>query len=203
MNNTKHNHWENIYTTKSPEEVSWTQKVPETSLKLINQLNLPKDAAIIDIGGGDSNLVDFLLYEGYTNLTVLDISESALKRAQVRLGDKAKQVTWITSDITEFKPTQTYEVWHDRAAFHFLTATNEVETYLDLVNKFATKNLIIGTFSVDGPLKCSGLPITQYNQELIEKVFSSGFTLKQSHTENHTTPFGTQQNFLFSTFIKK
>ena len=130
------NHWETVYETKQPDEVSWTQENPKTSLAFIRKTHLGKTAKIIDIGGGDSKLVDFLLEEGYKNITVLDISAKALERAQKRLGKKAGKIHWIVSDITEFKPEVSYEIWHDRATFHFLTTAQQIKKYVDKRNEF-------------------------------------------------------------------
>src|SRR5450631_1793514 len=126
------NHWEKIYETKSPEQISWTQNVPKTSLDFIHSFGLTKTAKIIDVGGGDSKLVDYLLDEGYENITVLDISDKALDRAKTRLGENAKKVKWIASDITEFQPDTAYDVWHDRATFHFLTTHEQILRYLEI-----------------------------------------------------------------------
>jgi hypothetical protein len=197
------NHWENVYSTKQPHEVSWTQEVPTTSLNLIRSFAIDKSAGIIDIGGGDSNLVDFLLDEGYTNISVLDISVEALERAKKRLGAKADSVKWIESDITEFKPTEQYAVWHDRAAFHFLTTPEQIANYVDTAAKAVTGYLAIGTFSENGPKRCSGLDITQYNEEKLESTFSAGFEKIECLTEDHTTPFNTTQNFIFCSFKKR
>ncbi len=199
--NSKQQHWENIYQNKQPNEVSWTQEVPQISLDLIHSLGLPKSASIIDAGGGESRLVDFLLEEGFENITVLDISANAIERAKKRLGEKAAKVTWIVSDILEFQPDQTYDCWHDRAAFHFLTAPEDIRKYVELVNRSVNKYLVIGTFSTDGPLKCSGLEITQYSENSLSNIFQS-FTQLGCQTENHTTPFNTQQNFIFCSFEK-
>jgi 2-polyprenyl-3-methyl-5-hydroxy-6-metoxy-1,4-benzoquinol methylase len=196
-------HWENVYTTKQPHEVSWTQEVPTTSLKIINSFNLDKSAGIIDIGGGDSNLVDFLLDEGYTNISVLDISSEALERAKKRLGAKADNVKWIESDITEFKPTEQYAVWHDRAAFHFLTTPEQIANYVATAAKAVTGYLAIGTFSENGPKRCSGLDITQYSEEKLENTFTARFKKTDCLTEDHTTPFNTTQNFIFCSFKKR
>lgn len=196
-------HWENIYSTKQPNEVSWTQETPQTSLNFIEGFNLPKSASIIDIGGGDSNLVDHLLELGYENITVLDISENAIERAKARLGEKAKTVTWIVSDITEFSPENTYDIWHDRAVFHFLTSKKDISTYTDTVSRTVNKNMVIGTFSNNGPLKCSGLEITQYNEQSMTALFSNSFEKTSSLIEDHTTPFNTTQNFIFCSFSKK
>src|SRR5699024_6114505 len=154
-----------IYETKTLDQVSWTQDVPKTSLDFIHSFGLPKTAKIIDIGAGDSKLVDFLLDDDYKNITVLDISEKALERAKHRLGDRAKVVNWVVSDITEFQPDTTFDVWHDRATFHFLTTKEQVADYLDTARKAVTGFLTIGTFSEQGPKKCSGLDTKQYTDE--------------------------------------
>ncbi len=192
-------HWETIYTTKTPEQVSWTQEKPAISLELIEAVNLPKSAKIIDIGGGDSLLVDFLLEAGYSEITVLDISQAALDRAKKRLGSKAALVTWICSDILDFKPTEMYQLWHDRAAFHFLTQPKSIATYTELTEKHAV-NLIIGTFSESGPLKCSGLEIKQYSEKLMEISFEKAFTKIECVFSDHVTPFDTTQHFIFCRF---
>lgn len=197
------NHWETVYETKQPNEVSWTQEKPQTSLDFIYSSGLPKTARIIDIGGGDSKLADFLLAEGYENITVLDISEKALERAKARLGDKARKVKWVASDITEFKPTEQYDIWHDRATFHFLTQPKQVEKYQAIVNQFVNGYLIIGTFSENGPKKCSGLDIKQYSETGLETLFSPNFEKLKCITEDHTTPFNTVQNFVFCSFKKR
>lgn len=192
-------HWDTIYSTKSANEVSWTQEKPTTSLYLINELQVPKCAAIIDIGGGDSKLVDYLLEDGYTNITVLDISEAAINKAKARLGEKASLVSWIVSDIRNFTPTTKYDIWHDRAAFHFLTNDTEINQYKTMVSSYA-QHLIIATFSENGPLKCSGLEIKQYSINSLENLFSNEFQNFKSFNINHTTPFNTTQNFTFCIF---
>ncbi|MDN5288889.1 MAG: Methyltransferase type 12 [Mucilaginibacter sp.] len=193
-------HWENVYATKSPDEVSWTQEVPQTSLNFINGFNLPKSASIIDIGGGDSKLVDYLLENGYQHITVLDISSVSLERAKKRLGDKADQVQWIVSDITEFKPAVSYDVWHDRATFHFLTTAEQIKSYKEIVKANVKGYMVIGTFSTGGPQKCSGLTIQQYSEESLNNQFMNDFQKIQCLTEDHKTPFNTMQNFLFCSF---
>lgn len=203
MQTDKKTHWEKVYETKTPEQVSWTQEVPKTSLDFINSFKLDKSAKIIDIGGGDSKLVDCLLDEGFENITVLDISAKALEKTQKRLGDKAKKVTWIVSDITDFKPNTTFNIWHDRAAFHFLTTKEQIEKYKQTVNNAVKGFLVIGTFSENGPLKCSGLDITQYSQEKLTAEFSEVFKKISCLTEDHKTPFDTFQNFLFCSFKRK
>ncbi|MEY2925210.1 MAG: hypothetical protein RLZZ337_1760 [Bacteroidota bacterium] len=195
-------HWENIYTTKQPHEVSWTQEVPQTSLDLIRTFNLSKNASIIDVGGGDSKLVDHLINEGYTNLTVLDISAAALERSQNRLGEKAGLVTWIVADINEFEPQTKYDLWHDRAVFHFLTDKKEIQNYVEMVSAH-TQNMVVATFSVNGPLKCSGLEITQYDQKKMEANFGRYFESIQTIELDHSTPFGTTQNFIFMSWTNR
>jgi SAM-dependent methyltransferase len=196
-------HWNTIYSEKQPHEVSWTQEVPKTSLDFIAQFNVPKTASIIDIGGGDSRLIDFLLAEGYQDLTVLDISEKALERAKVRLGERAQLVKWIVSDITDFKPTAKYDVWHDRATFHFLTSVNEINQYLTIAQTAVKGYLTIGTFSENGPDKCSGLPIKKYNETDLTNQLDYRFEKIKCITEDHITPFNTKQNFLFCSFHAK
>lgn len=196
----KREHWEKVYNTKSPDEVSWTQTVPATSLSFIHSFGLPKTAKIIDVGGGDSKLADYLLDEGYENITVLDISEKALEKAKQRLGKRASKINWIVSDITEFIPGTTYDIWHDRATFHFLITEEQIAQYIDTVKKFVTGYLIIATFSENGPEKCSGLIIKQYNEERLTVELKNGFSKLQCIIEDHITPFGTTQNFLFCSF---
>lgn len=206
MNSEKQNykdHWQNVYETKNPNEVSWTQKIPQTSLNLIEEVSKGKSSKIIDIGGGDSNLVDFLLEKGFENISVLDISAKALEKAKTRLEVQAENVDWIVTDITEFKTSTEYDIWHDRAAFHFLTTQDEIKKYVEIVRNVVSDTLIIGTFSVDGPQKCSGLPILQYNEERLKNIFSQDFELVKSFTENHITPFNTIQHFIFCQFKKK
>lgn len=195
-------HWEKVYNTKQPQEVSWTQEKPEHSLQLIHNTGVGKNAKIIDIGGGDSNLVDFLLELGYENLTVLDISGKAIERAKTRLGSNAEKVTWIVSDIVDFHPVEMYDLWHDRAAFHFLTTQEQIQTYVSLVSQNVADSVILGTFSDEGPLKCSGLEITQYTDDKLKTVFSGVLQLEESFKDDHTTPFNTKQNFLYSRFRK-
>lgn len=204
MNSSDHkNHWENVYETKNPDQVSWTQKKPQTSLDFIHSFGLGKEAKIIDIGGGDSNLVDFLLEEGYENITVLDISAKALEKAKERLGNKAENVKWVVTDITEFQPDETYDIWHDRAAFHFLTTSEQISKYVEITEKAVSEYMILGTFSKNGPLKCSGLDIKQYDEDSITTQFKESFEKIDCKLEDHTTPFDTVQNFIFCSFKKK
>lgn len=193
-------HWEKVYATKQPHEVSWTQEIPKTSLDFIHSFNLSKTSSIIDIGGGDSKLVDYLLDEGFQNISVLDISEKAIERAKQRLGDKSAKVQWIVSDITEFHPTTTYDCWHDRATFHFLTSSDDINIYLSIARKAVTEFLAIGTFSDKGPQKCSMLDVHQYTEDELQQQLQNGFKKLKCITEDHKTPFNTIQNFLFCSF---
>jgi cyclopropane fatty-acyl-phospholipid synthase-like methyltransferase len=203
MNQQNKNHWETVYNTKNPNEVSWTQDVPKTSLDFIHSFGLKKTAKIIDIGGGDSNLVDYLLDEGFVNITVLDISEKALEKSKKRLGTKATKVNWVVCDVTEFEPKTTYDVWHDRAAFHFLTSSEQVEKYIATARDAVNGYLTIGTFSLDGPTKCSGLEIKQYSEEKLTMELNKDFSKIRCITEDHITPFETKQNFLFCSFKRQ
>lgn len=195
-------YWENIYETKNPDEVSWTQEIPEISLKLIDELHLLKSAQIIDVGGGDSNLVDHLLSAGYENITVLDISEKAIDRAKVRLGTLSEKVTWIVADVTEFEPKLAYDLWHDRATFHFLTGDNQIRKYKYLTEKYISRFMILAGFSNNGPLKCSGLDVKQHSIEDLLFEFSENFVVLNSFYANHQTPFGTSQDFVYACFKK-
>ena len=197
-------HWENVFSTKSPNEVSWTQLYPKTSMDYLESLQLPKTANIIDVGGGDSNLVDALLEKGYKNIWVLDISATALEKAKKRLGDKAKNIHWIVSDITEFETNIKFDFWHDRAVFHFLTDETSISKYVEIVSNAvsANGNFLLGTFSKDGALKCSGLEIKQYSEVSMKETFSDSFEAVKCFTEDHITPFNTIQNFQFCGFKK-
>jgi SAM-dependent methyltransferase len=202
---TNKQHWENVFTTKAPNEVSWFQEYPKTSVAFLELFNLPLTANIIDIGGGDSNLVDVLLDKGYQNIWVLDISEAALDRAKKRLGEKANLVHWVVTDVTDFIPPVQFDFWHDRAAFHFLTSDEAISKYVFIAEKgiFDKGYLVLGTFSENGPEKCSGLQIQQYNEVSMSARFEIAFDRIKCITENHTTPFNTIQNFLFCSFKKK
>tara|TARA_R110001632_G_scaffold37131_10_gene93955 strand:+ start:1475 stop:2092 length:618 start_codon:yes stop_codon:yes gene_type:complete len=203
MKSDRKKHWETVYETKNPDQVSWTQESPKTSLEFIHSFGLNKSARIIDIGGGDSKLVDYLLDEGFENVTVLDISAKSLEKAKARLGEKAKKVNWIVSDITEFEPNMTFDVWHDRATFHFLTTTGQITKYINTARKSVNGFLTIGTFSKNGPEKCSGLEIKQYNEDELTLALKNGFDKIKCITEDHLTPFDTTQNFLFCSFKRQ
>lgn len=198
-------HWENVFATKSENEVSWFQSYPGTSIDFIAMFNLPLEAHIIDIGGGDSHFVDVLLEKGYKNIYVLDISQNALDKAKQRLGDKARLVHWIVSDVTEFNPDIQFDLWHDRAAFHFLTTDEKIEKYLQIAEHSIKPGgyLVVGTFSENGPTKCSGLEIKQYSEAAMLHCFGKTFERIKCITEDHHTPFNTTQHFLFCGFRKK
>jgi len=197
-------HWEEIYQTKQLHEVSWFQPKPETSLDFVRQSELPADAKIIDIGGGDSFLVDHLLDLGYRDITVLDISKSAIDRAKLRLGEHADKVKWIIADIASFQPPEQYDFWHDRAAFHFLTLDPEIDHYIETLEKSIRTNgfLVIGTFSENGPKKCSGIEIKQYSESSMTELLKGTFEKLGCITIDHTTPSGNIQNFIFCSFRK-
>lgn len=195
-------HWENVYRTKQPHEVSWTQHVPRTSIEIINSLALPTSASVIDVGGGDSTLVDHLLEAGYTDLSVLDISEAAIRRVKERLQKRSLNVQWIVTDVLDFVPQRTYDVWHDRAAFHFLTDPEKIDRYIRLVEQCVSQYAIIATFSESGPLKCSGLNVTRYNESSLAHWFTS-FECIRTFTEDHATPFGTTQNFRWTVLKRR
>lgn len=196
------NHWDLIYKKKSSDQLSWTEDIPQTSLELIDECRLSDKSAIIDVGGGESKLVDFLIHLGYADITVLDISERSMARTKERLEMKSEIVRWIVQDILEFETDRLFDCWHDRAAFHFLTTPEWISKYAALAKRYIKQNgyLIIGTFSKNGPKKCSGLSIKQYNAEEMFQVFSDGFKKVKCITLDHETPFHTKQNFLYCLF---
>jgi len=196
-------HWENIYQTKKPNEVSWHQENPKTSLNLIAEAGLGKNASIIDIGAGDSKLVDNLLDIGFRNITILDISSMALEKAKKRLGNKADIVKWVVSDLREFETSDRYDLWHDRAVLHFLTAEEDINKYAEAARRFLKPNgyLILSTFSENGPKRCSGLDIKQYSEDSVKELFSD-FEHLRSFEEKHLTPWEASQIFIYSMFRK-
>ena len=197
-------HWENIYITKELENCSWYQPTPVTSLQFIEDSGISASSKIIDIGGGDSFLTDTLLSNGFTDVTVLDISETALERAKKRLGEKAKKVKWITGDVNRFTPHEKYDLWHDRAAFHFLTDEDEVQNYVTAAKNAIREEgiLIVGIFSENGPEKCSGIEIRRYSQKALSDVFRESFMKLKCLNVDHPTPFNTIQSFTFCSFKK-
>ena len=197
-------HWGDVYQEKSPSELSWYQKEPKLSLELIRCTNVASNDAIIDVGGGASVLVDYLSKESFTNLTVLDISENAIAMAKKRLGDTAKSIEWIVSDITQFDTSQKFSLWHDRALFHFLTDPSDREIYVKaLIKAIRTEgHLIIATFATGGPEKCSGLEIVQYNSEKMIAELGDNFSLVEERKEIHITPANKEQEFIFFHFLR-
>jgi SAM-dependent methyltransferase len=195
-------HWENVYTTKGEAEVSWFQEIPVPSLELLELVGAQPSSAIIDIGGGASRLVDSLVAKGFENITVLDLSAAALASARARLGDKSGRVTWIAADATEWQPPETYDVWHDRAAFHFLTDEKEQNAYIQRLKQALRRggHVIIGTFAPDGPEKCSGLPVARHSAESLSALLGADFALVDSRRHEHATPWRAVQKFQFSTF---
>ena len=199
------NHWDTIYQNKALENLSWFEPKAQTALKQFENLKISKKAYIIDIGGGDSLLVDHLLNLGFENITVLDISEEAIKRAQKRLGHLAQKVTWIVSDILQFKPTVKYDYWYDRAAFHFLTTQEEIEQYVKIMSDNTSSNALasIGTFSLNGPQKCSGIAIKQYDEKELVQTFNTYFEKLFCTEINHCTPSLAIQQFIFCSLKKR
>lgn len=197
-------HWENIYQTKELTEVSWYQPTPTTSLDFFSKFKVPKTAKIIDVGGGDSFLVDHLLELGYHDITVLDISAAAIDRAKQRLGKRASEVKWIVEDASDFTPPEQYDFWHDRAAFHFLTDEQEISDYILTAHQNINPNgiLVIGTFSDNGPIKCSGIDIKQYSEASMTERFGKLFENIDCFTIDHKTPSSSIQNFVFGSFRK-
>jgi 2-polyprenyl-3-methyl-5-hydroxy-6-metoxy-1,4-benzoquinol methylase len=197
-------HWENVWTRKKSNEVSWYQQYPKTSIDLILSTNPSKDAKIIDVGGGDSNLTDKLLELGFKNITVLDISAKALERSKERLGKKADSINWIYCDIREFDSQKRYDVWHDRALLHFLTDEQDMQKYVEMIRKHVNDkgHVIISSFSTRGPMMCSGLNTRQYSEESMKKLFFNGFEHIKSFEEEHKTPFGVIQIFTCNVFRK-
>ena len=197
-------HWEKIYDEKNEDEVSWFQKETNESIKMIQSAGI-ENPKIIDVGSGRSKLLKNLIEIGYNHLTYLDISKSALEKSKEFLGEQSKKVRWISKDVLSFKADEKFDIWHDRAVFHFLNEENLIRKYIDIVEKNISDSghLIIGTFSENGPLKCSGLHVKRYSEKVIEKLFNRSFKLIDSFYYDHVTPFNTTQNFLFSHFIKK
>lgn len=195
-------HWENVYTTKDEAKLSWFQEAPAPSLELLGLTGAKPSSAVIDIGGGASRLVDSLLAQDFENVTVLDLSAAALASTRARLGGKGNRVKWIVADATEWQPSEIYDVWHDRAAFHFLTAEKEQNAYIQRLKRALRVggHVIIGTFALDGPEKCSGLPVARYSAESLAALLGTDFALVDSRRNEHSTPWGAVQKFQFSTF---
>lgn len=196
-------HWENVYQTKSPEEVSWYQNKPDTSLGLIAEIDLDKSAKIIDVGAGASRLVDNLLAIGFRNITALDISSNALNESKKRLGKKVDSIKWVVSDLRKFETGDKYDLWHDRAVLHFLTIEKDINGYVETAKKLLNQNgyLIVSAFSSNGPKKCSELEIKQYSEDSIKKLFGD-FKYLKIFEEEHITPQGAGQIFIYGVFKK-
>lgn len=201
----KKQHWDNVFSQKKQSEVSWYQPVPQSSIEFFESNTISLHANIIDVGSGDSYFIDYLVEKGYENIYAVDISENALLRLKNRLGSKADKVNWIVSDILDLKTDVCFDYWHDRATFHFLSDTKEVNKYLEITNDSISKNgkMMVATFSDSGPLKCSGLEIKQYSKQELELRFSAHFNKIKCVEETHATPFNTNQNFTFCSFQKK
>ncbi|PWK67014.1 class I SAM-dependent methyltransferase [Aminobacter sp. AP02] len=205
MSSDRASHWETIYRTKADDQVSWFQQTPEPSLTLLALAGATTDMAVVDVGAGASHLVDTLIGQGYDDVTVLDISQAALDADRARLGPDADRITWICSDVTAWQPSRSYDIWHDRAAFHFLTDAADQGAYAAVLTRTlkAGGHAIIGTFAPDGPEKCSGLPIIRHDADSIGNLLGGSFTLIDTRRHEHMTPWGTVQRFQFSTFRKQ
>lgn len=197
-------HWESVYGAKTARQTSWHQDLPRISLAMIANAELDREAAVIDIGGGASLLVDHLLDQGYRDLTVLDISRAALDQARERLQDRASRVNWIEADITRYDPGRQFVLWHDRAAFHFLTGARDRRRYAEALDQAVAPggHVIIAAFAPTGPEKCSGLDIVQYDAPKISGELGKGFVLREQEEEAHITPLGRKQVFNFFRFQK-
>jgi 2-polyprenyl-3-methyl-5-hydroxy-6-metoxy-1,4-benzoquinol methylase len=197
-------HWENVYTTKRENEVSWYQAGPKRSLALITEAAPDKKTAIIDVGGGASTLVRDLSGAGYSDVAVLDISAAALDRAKANLGEASGKIDWIVTDITQWQPPRRWNVWHDRAVFHFLTSVQDQEAYLRALDAGTAANatVVISTFALDGPEKCSGLPVHRYSAATLAARLGPAFRLVKENDEDHRTPGGGVQKFTYAVFRK-
>ena len=195
-------HWESVYTTKDENQVSWFQQDPAPSLELIGLARPTPETAIVDIGGGASRLVDGLLARGFKRVTVLDLSQAALEAARVRLGEAASKVEWVVADVTRWSPAHTFDIWHDRAAFHFLVDPADRSAYVASLKQAVRPggHVVIGTFAIDGPEKCSGLPVNRYDAASLTEELGEGFELLDSRRQDHATPWNVTQRFQFCVF---
>ncbi|MBL8570923.1 MAG: class I SAM-dependent methyltransferase [Phreatobacter sp.] len=198
-------HWETVYATKAETEVSWFQDCPTPSLAMIATAGATSASAIVDIGGGESRLVDALVADGHRDVTVLDLSGTALQVARHRMGAAAVGVEWIVADVTAWRPARRYDVWHDRAAFHFLIEEAERAAYVAALDAALPPggHAIIATFALDGPERCSGLPVARHDGESLARVLGAGFRRIDTRPHSHVTPWGTAQSFQFSLFRKE
>ena len=201
----RQSHWQNVYRTKGERDVSWFEETPAISLDLIRATGVGADGSIVDIGGGASRLVDALIAEGFRSLSVLDVSEQALAMSRDRLGPRAEHVTWIVADVTTWRPDKSYDLWHDRAAFHFLTEPGDRAAYAACLRNAVRSggHVIIGTFAPDGPERCSGLPVLRHDAASIGEVLGPSVKLIESRRHDHQTPGGTIQRFQFSRFQRQ
>lgn len=201
----RQNHWQNVYETKGERDVSWFQEIPQISLDLVHATGVRADASIVDVGGGASHLVDALVTEGFCSITVLDLSEKALAKSRNRLGLRGRKVTWIVADAMAWRPDRHYDLWHDRAAFHFLIDASERAAYAASVRHVVRPggHVIIGTFAPDGPERCSGLPVARHDAGSIGELLGSSFALIETRREDHRTPGGSIQRFQFSRFQRQ
>jgi len=192
-------HWDQVYAARLPDEVSWYQPVPIRSLEFIRATGEPLTTPIIDVGGGASTLVDQLLLAGYSDISVLDIAAGALDHARKRLGDLATRVTWIEADITRYRSDRMFAIWHDRAVFHFLTDAEDRERYLGVLRRTLRSggHLILATFGSEGPTRCSGLLVQRYSEPEVSALLGSGFALRRHTVDEHRTPMGKTQQFLY------
>ena len=197
MTDAKREHWDEVYRTKAADSVSWYQPTPEPSLRALDELHLPATAALIDVGGGASSLIDRLIERGWSDLSVLDIAEPALEVAKARLRGEVGRVDWVVADVTVWRPGRHYDVWHDRAVFHFLTEPEQRLAYRNALEAGTAPGsvVIIATFAPDGPERCSGLPVQRYDAAALAAEFSSAFVLEREWREEHTTPAGGRQSF--------
>ena len=198
-------HWEGIYTARNSTDVSWYQAIPDRSLALLGRTGVLQQDAIIDIGGGASTLVDHLLDAGYNDITVLDLASAAFDQSRERLGERADVVDWIVSDVTRFEPQRKYRLWHDRAVLHFLTDLADRERYVSVLKQALEpgSHVVIATFGPEGPLKCSGLEIRRYTIEMMAELLGPEFELQSHELENHQTPIGATQQFLYSCWTRR
>lgn len=201
----RQSHWQNVYLKKGEQDVSWTQADPQPSLGLIEKFARDRHAAIVDIGGGASRLVDALLAHGFAAISVLDVSEAALHSARTRLGEKGASVQWIAADATDWQPSQAFDIWHDRASFHFLVEATDRQAYVDrlIAGVKPGGHAIIATFAPDGPEKCSGLTVQRYSPESLSKAIGSAFDLVEHQHHRHVTPWGAVQSFQFSVLRRR